>query len=159
MLTPVAVPWHAAGIFSVEIVTRFCTGIVISNRMRRALIMDRRIVALHYVLHGPFLLDLAVTATLWAEVQLRLNGFSQTPYQTCAISRQMLCCMRRLTDSMRRSLTAASMHAGGPGGGIPRPPPQPHWAHCAAGAAVLAAPAALAHRPGADYHTSQGLTG
>jgi hypothetical protein len=64
------VSWLTAGIFSIEIVTRFCTGIVIVNRMRRALIMDRRIVALHYMLHGPFLLDLAVVATLWAEVRL-----------------------------------------------------------------------------------------
>lgn len=60
--------WLAAGIFSVEIVLRFFTGIVIVNRMRQALIMDRRIVALHCLLHGPFLLDLAVVATLWAEV-------------------------------------------------------------------------------------------
>lgn len=65
--------WLAAGIFSLEIVLRFCTGIVIVSRMRRALIMDRRIVALHYILHGPFLLDLAVTATLWAEVYLSSN--------------------------------------------------------------------------------------
>ena len=71
MLTNAHVCQHAAGIFSVEIVLRFCTGIVIVNRMRRALIMDRQIVALHYVLHGSFLLDLAVVATLWAEVRLR----------------------------------------------------------------------------------------
>lgn len=85
VLTPFGRVSLAASIFSVEIVMRFCTGIVIVNRMRRALIMDRRIVALHYVLHGPFLLDLAVVATLWAEVCLRC------PVDECMHSCPELC--------------------------------------------------------------------
>jgi hypothetical protein len=64
----------AAGIFSTEIVVSFLTGIVIVNGMRQALIMDRKLVALHYVFHGPFLLDLAVAVTLWAQVRLLPMG-------------------------------------------------------------------------------------
>lgn len=69
---------HAAVIFSVEVVVTFFTGIIIVNRMRQALVMDRTIVALHYVLHGPFLLDFFVAATLWAEVSAFLS-----PMRTC----------------------------------------------------------------------------
>ena len=63
----------------------FFTGLIIVNRMRQALVMDHKIVALHYTLHGPFLLDLAVTASLWAEVTC-CTPAEKRPVVCCCLS-------------------------------------------------------------------------
>jgi hypothetical protein len=78
-LTDAAVSLPAAVIFSLEMVGTFFTGLIIVNRMRRALVMDHKMVALHYVLHGTFLLDLAVTASLWAEVTMVCHRRKASP--------------------------------------------------------------------------------
>lgn len=61
-------PVIAAAIFTMDMVVTFCTGIVIVNNLRQALVMDKKIVAKHYILHGTFVIDILATAALWASV-------------------------------------------------------------------------------------------
>jgi hypothetical protein len=54
-------------------VTTLCTGLVIVHNLRQAVVMDRKIVAKHYMLHGTFIIDILATAPLWVEVWTMLS--------------------------------------------------------------------------------------
>ena len=58
----------AAVIFTIDIITTLCTGLVIVYNLRQAVVMDRKIVAKHYLLHGTLSIDIIATGPLWVEV-------------------------------------------------------------------------------------------
>lgn len=49
-------------------VATFCTGLVIVNSLRQAVVMDRKMVAVHYIFRGTFFIDILAVAPLWVEV-------------------------------------------------------------------------------------------
>lgn len=59
----------AAVIFTADIITTLCTGLVIVHNLRQAVVMDRKIVAKHYLLHGTLSIDIIATGPLWVEVR------------------------------------------------------------------------------------------
>jgi hypothetical protein len=59
----------AAVIFTMDIIVTFCTGLVIVHNLRQAVVMDRKIVAKHYLLHGTLAIDVLATGPLWVEVR------------------------------------------------------------------------------------------
>jgi hypothetical protein len=58
----------AAVVFTVDMITTLCTGLVIVHNLRQAVVMDRKIVAKHYLLHGTLSIDIIATGPLWVEV-------------------------------------------------------------------------------------------
>ena len=56
-------------LFTVDIWTRFNAGVVISNNLSKAIVMDRLLVSQHYVLRGPFIFDILSTVPLWIQVR------------------------------------------------------------------------------------------
>lgn len=55
-------------VFTADMIAKFCTGLVIVNNLRQAVVMDRELVATHYIMRGTFIIDVLATGTLWVEV-------------------------------------------------------------------------------------------
>jgi len=58
----------AAILFTTDMVAAFSTGLVVVYNLQQAVVMDRRMVAKHYVVRGTFVIDLLATAPLWVEI-------------------------------------------------------------------------------------------
>lgn len=59
---------RAAVIFTTDMIGTFCTGLVIVNSLRQAVVMDRKLVGMHYIFRGTFVIDILATGPLWVEV-------------------------------------------------------------------------------------------
>ena len=55
-------------VLAVDMWARFNAGLVISNNVRKAVIMDRLLVAEQYLLRGPFVFDILTIVPLCIEV-------------------------------------------------------------------------------------------
>ncbi len=56
-------------VFTLDMVSNFNTGLVIVNSLRQAVVLDRKLVAVHYVVRGTFVIDFLATVPLWVEVR------------------------------------------------------------------------------------------
>ncbi len=58
-----------SAIFALDIAMNFHTGFVVRKGFRRALVMDKALIAKYYILHGTFLLDFLATVPIIPEVR------------------------------------------------------------------------------------------
>ena len=68
-------------VFSVDMWARFNAGLVISNNLRKAVVMDRLLVAEQYLLRGPFIFDILTFVPLSIQVS-RFAHYSFIQHQT-----------------------------------------------------------------------------
>ncbi len=76
-------------VFAVDMWARFNAGLVISNNMRKAVVMDRVLVAEQYILRGPFVFDILTIVPLCIEVRQSVHQLLR--HQRRSVNRRKPC--------------------------------------------------------------------